>query len=58
MRLIHGFRGFRRHSEVHCHGCSAPRLDEPVCINKARLGDKIGYEWTNGKGGFHLSGEC
>jgi uncharacterized protein YndB with AHSA1/START domain len=30
----------------------------PVCINDARPGGKIRYEWTNGKGGgFHLTGE-
>jgi uncharacterized protein YndB with AHSA1/START domain len=30
----------------------------PVCINEARPGGKIRYEWTNGKGqGFHVTGE-
>jgi uncharacterized protein YndB with AHSA1/START domain len=30
----------------------------PVCINDARPGGKIRYEWTNGKGhGFYLTGE-
>lgn len=30
----------------------------PVCINEARPGGKIRYEWTNGKGGvFFLTGE-
>jgi uncharacterized protein YndB with AHSA1/START domain len=30
----------------------------PVCINEARPGGKIRYEWINGKGhGFHLTGE-
>jgi uncharacterized protein YndB with AHSA1/START domain len=30
----------------------------PICINEARPGGKIRYEWTNGKGGgFYLSGE-
>jgi uncharacterized protein YndB with AHSA1/START domain len=30
----------------------------PVCINEARPGGKIRYEWTNEKGdGFHLTGE-
>src|SRR6202521_3727511 len=30
----------------------------PVCINDARPGGKIRYEWTDGKGpGFHLTGE-
>ena len=30
----------------------------PVCVNDAKPGGKIRYEWTNGKGaGFHLTGE-
>jgi len=29
----------------------------PVCINEARPGGKIRYEWSNGKFGFHLTGE-
>ena len=30
----------------------------PVCINEARPGGKIHYEWRNAKGeGFHLTGE-
>ena len=30
----------------------------PVCINDARPGGKIRYEWANGKGGgFYLTGE-
>lgn len=30
----------------------------PVCINEARPGGKIRYEWSNGDGGgFHLTGE-
>lgn len=29
----------------------------PVCINDARPGGKIRYEWTNGKAGFYLTGE-
>ena len=30
----------------------------PVCINEARPGGRIRYEWTNGKGnGFHVTGE-
>lgn len=30
----------------------------PVCINEARPGGKIRYEWANGKGqSFHLTGE-
>jgi uncharacterized protein YndB with AHSA1/START domain len=29
----------------------------PVCINDARPGGKIRFEWTDGKGGFYLTGE-
>jgi uncharacterized protein YndB with AHSA1/START domain len=30
----------------------------PVCVNEARPGGKIRYEWSNGEGGgFHLTGE-
>src|SRR5262249_47457171 len=30
----------------------------PVCVNEAKPGGKIRYEWTNGKGqGFYLTGE-
>ena len=30
----------------------------PVCINEARPGGKIRYEWSDGKGnGFHITGE-
>jgi uncharacterized protein YndB with AHSA1/START domain len=30
----------------------------PVCINEARPGGKIRYEWSNGQGGgFHITGE-
>lgn len=30
----------------------------PVCINEARPGGKIRYEWSDGNGnGFHLTGE-
>ncbi len=29
----------------------------PVCISEAHPNGKIRYEWTNGKGGFHLTGE-
>jgi uncharacterized protein YndB with AHSA1/START domain len=29
----------------------------PVCINEARAGGQIRYEWTNGNGGgFHITG--
>ena len=30
----------------------------PVCINEAKTGGKMRYEWSNGKGGdFYLTGE-
>jgi uncharacterized protein YndB with AHSA1/START domain len=29
----------------------------PVCINDARAGGKFRYEWSNGKAGFHITGE-
>jgi len=29
----------------------------PVCVNEAKPGGKIRYEWSNGKGGFFLTGE-
>jgi uncharacterized protein YndB with AHSA1/START domain len=29
----------------------------PVCICEPRVGGQIRYEWTNGEGGFHLTGE-
>jgi uncharacterized protein YndB with AHSA1/START domain len=29
----------------------------PVCISEARPHGRMRYEWTNGKGGFHLTGE-
>lgn len=30
----------------------------PVCVNEAKVGGKIRYEWSDGKGsGFHLTGE-
>lgn len=30
----------------------------PVCINEARVGGKIRYEWSDGKGGgFYVTGE-
>ena len=29
----------------------------PVCITEPRPGGKIRYEWSNGKGGFYLTGE-
>lgn len=30
----------------------------PVCVNEARTGGQLRYQWTDGKGGgFHLTGE-
>lgn len=29
----------------------------PVCINEAKAGGRIRYEWTNGESGFYLTGE-
>jgi uncharacterized protein YndB with AHSA1/START domain len=29
----------------------------PVCINEGKVGGKIRYEWSNGQGGFYLTGE-
>jgi uncharacterized protein YndB with AHSA1/START domain len=29
----------------------------PVCVNEGKPGGKIRYEWSNGKGGFFLTGE-
>lgn len=34
-----------------------PGWTMPVCINEAKPGGKIRYEWSNGKGGFYLTGE-
>jgi uncharacterized protein YndB with AHSA1/START domain len=35
-----------------------PGWTMPVCINEARPGGRIRYEWSDGKGrGFHLTGE-
>jgi len=35
-----------------------PGWTMPVCINEARPGGKIRYEWADGNGnGFHLTGE-
>ena len=35
-----------------------PGWTMPVCINEARPGGKIRYEWTNGEGaGFYVTGE-
>ncbi len=35
-----------------------PGWTMPVCVNEARPGGKIRYEWSDGKGkGFHLTGE-
>ena len=29
----------------------------PVCINEGKVGGRIRYEWSNGEGGFYLTGE-
>lgn len=34
-----------------------PGWTMPVCISEARPGGKIRYEWSNGEGGFYLTGE-
>lgn len=35
-----------------------PGWTMPVCVNEARPGGKIRYEWSDGQGkGFHLTGE-
>lgn len=35
-----------------------PGWTMPVCINEAKVGGKIRYDWTDGQGnGFHLTGE-
>ena len=35
-----------------------PGWTMPVCINEAKVGGRIRYEWTDGQGaGFHLTGE-
>lgn len=34
-----------------------PGWTMPVCINEAKPGGKIRYEWSNGQGGFYLTGE-
>lgn len=53
---------FRAHTEPAliqkwCLGCS-DEWSMPVCINEAKPGGKIRYEWSDGAGGgFHLTGE-
>jgi uncharacterized protein YndB with AHSA1/START domain len=34
-----------------------PGWTMPVCISEPHPGGKIRYEWSNGKGGFYLTGE-
>ena len=52
---------YRAHTEPELikHWCLGPEgWTMPVCINEARPGGRIRYEWTNGKGeGFYLTGE-
>jgi uncharacterized protein YndB with AHSA1/START domain len=51
---------FRAHTEPALlqKWCLGPEgWTMPVCICEARPGGQIRYEWTNGEGGFHLTGE-
>ena len=52
---------FRAHTEpalVQRWMLGPPGWSMPVCINEARAGGKIRYEWSNGEGaGFYLTGE-
>ena len=52
---------FRAHTEpaiLKTWLLGPPGWTMPVCINEAKPGGKIRYEWTNGKGdGFYLTGE-
>ncbi len=62
-------RRFAASPEAVFHAHTEPKLIQrwmlgpdgwsmPVCINDARPGGKLRYEWTDGKGGgFHLTGE-
>lgn len=52
---------YRAHTEaelVQKWVLGPPGWTMPVCVNEARPGGKIRYEWTNGEGGgFYLTGE-
>lgn len=52
---------FRAHTEpalIQKWLLGPPGWTMPVCINEARPGGKIRYEWSDGAGGgFHLTGE-
>lgn len=51
---------YRAHTEPELiqKWCTGPDgWSMPVCISEATPGGRIRYEWTNGKGGFHLTGE-
>lgn len=52
---------YRAHTEtalVQKWMLGPPGWTMPVCINEARPGGKIRYEWADGNGnGFHLTGE-
>lgn len=52
---------YRAHTEaelVQKWVLGPPGWTMPVCVNEARPGGKIRYEWTNGDGrGFYLTGE-
>jgi uncharacterized protein YndB with AHSA1/START domain len=54
-------RVYRAHTEpalIQKWLLGPPGWTMPVCINEARPGGKIRYEWTDGKGGgFSLTGE-
>jgi uncharacterized protein YndB with AHSA1/START domain len=51
---------YRAHTEPKLiqQWCTGPDgWTMPVCISEAKPGGRIRYEWTNGKGGFYLTGE-
>jgi len=52
---------YRAHTEpaiVQKWMLGPPGWSMPVCVNEAKPGGKIRYEWTDGKGGgFYLTGE-
>lgn len=52
---------YRAHTEtalVQKWMLGPPGWTMPVCVNEARPGGKIRYEWADGNGnGFHLTGE-
>lgn len=54
-------RVYRAHTEpdlIQKWLLGPPGWTMPVCINEARVGGRIRYEWSDGSGGgFHLTGE-